>query len=604
MGPSGPSSAAVLKRTEEGRKLLLRSCETLPAAKKLARLAYAGGDLRQCLGHFEEQLRQALARHTMPSAWTLQMLAKLPWVPPDGELTAVAQLVEQLFDQQPSNRVALMSVLQAMGPAARFAADDLQRLLQTKDLGNGERPWIENAASTLLAIGIRDPVDAWLRTLPPDGDLNRFSVGSELLYEAWATLLTERVLEATDAELAAACTRWKLHARHLRPERRGAVAMRLLAHAEATGAPAMSFTQGWLVGDLGDGAHAQLAAFFARRMALGIRPDPLSEAVASRLLPSYPDLAIKAMRDGLARIPQTLDACNFHDPAPLDKQRVAAVAADLIALAGACPDRIPTAAPSPALPGETDPDLGTHVGGILARAGVAPLDTILPLLDEVRTRFFALALLNALGARADAAVDAVERLAASDDGRFQRQAAYSLTCLGPRGVLRLGALVDTRPQLLCFLVSALDSSDDVCATAASALLRLRFEPDQQTALKLRQRMQRCTDKKANSLVMLLLIGADQRASDEDWLKVMDFEPAVIRQRAVQALGKSAAGPLQLGAIVELLDDPDTGVRAAALESLLATPERIATCRRPLEEFANAAEPSVAARVREALSKQR
>ena len=135
--------------------------------------------------------------------------------------------------------------------------------------------------------------------------------------------------------------------------------------------------------------------------------------------------------------------------------------------------------------------------------------------------------------------DCAERLAARDDERFQQPAGDTLACLGPHGVLRLAGLVATRPQLLCFLVRALDSSDDVCAAAASALLQLQFVPDQKTALTLRERMQRRRDKKTISLVMLLT--ADQPASDQEWLKVMDLEPAVLRQRAVQTLGRSASG---------------------------------------------------------------
>ena len=597
-----PHVVEVLMRVEAGRQLLLQRTGDLPAEQRLAILATARGDLRPYLGDLEEQVRQAVARGSMPHASTMEILTKLPWTDPAADLAALQLLVEQLWQAQP-NRPPLQPLLQAMGPAAHFATGDLVGMLQTKDSGRGEMQRAENAATTLLAIGIPDPVDAWLRALPPNGDLNRFSSGSDLLEKAWATLLTQRVLEATDAELAAACTPWLRHARRLRPEQRGAVAVRLLAHAEAAGTPAVSVTQGWLDGELGVEAYTQLAAFFARRKALGIRPDPLSEAVASRLLASYPDLAVEALRDGLARVPQTLGACDLHQQSPFNKQRIAAVAAKLIELAVACPDRA-DAAMSMSGSGNPDVHLGIYAGRILARAGAAPLDTILPLLDEAGTRSFALALLSELGALAAAAVDAVEPLAASDDERFQRHAAQTLARLGPRGVLRLGGLVATRPQLLCFLLGALHSNDEDCAAAVSVLLQLHLVPDLNTAELLRQRLQRCTDKKANSLVMLLLLTTGQRASDEDWLKVIDFEPAVIRQRAVQALGKSAAGPLQLGAIVELLDDHDASVRAVALDALLATPEHVAMCRRPLEEFAATAEAAVAARVRAALSTPR
>jgi hypothetical protein len=47
-----------------------------------------------------------------------------------------------------------------------------------------------------------------------------------------------------------------------------------------------------------------------------------------------------------------------------------------------------------------------------------------------------------------------------------------------------------------------------------------------------------------------------------------------------------------------------GVRAAAIETLLATPERTADCRRALEDFAANAEAGVALRVREALATRR
>jgi hypothetical protein len=397
--------------------------------------------------------------------------------------------------------------------------------------------------------------------------------------------------------------------------------MRLLAHAEVTGERAISVTQGWLAGELGAEAEAQLAAFFARRKALRIRPDPLAETIAAALLASVPALAIQAMRDGLVRIPQTLQACGLEDRAPVASQRVAAVASDLVELAASCPDRVTVSAGPMARPGETDPYLGAYAGRVLARAGAAPLDKIVPLLDEARTRLFALALLRELGTRAAAAAEAVERVAASGEARtgrdgeatfqtdhkarFQRDAAETLAGLGPRGLVRLGALAAARPEMLYILVRALNSNDDDCAAAASALIQLHFTPNEEASKRLlRERLQRCNDKKASSLLMLLLLGSGEPASDQDWLKVLDLEPAVLRKRALQTLGKSAAGPLQLGAVVELLDDSDASVRAVALESLLATPERVATCRRPLEDFAATAEASVAARVREALSTRR
>jgi hypothetical protein len=210
--------------------------------------------------------------------------------------------------------------------------------------------------------------------------------------------------------------------------------------------------------------------------------------------------------------------------------------------------------------------------------------------------------LRALGAHAAGAAEAVERVAASDK-QPRSDAVRTLACLGPLGLVRLGGLAAERPDLVSLLVQALHSNDDDCAAAASALLQLHYVPTEETCKGLRERLQQCTDRKASSFLMMLLLRADQPASDQDWLKVISLEPAV-RQRAVQALGRSASGPLQLGAIVELLDDSDANVRAVALKTLLANPARIAMCRRPLEEFAATAEASVAARVREALATPR
>jgi hypothetical protein len=88
---------------------------------------------------------------------------------------------------------------------------------------------------------------------------------------------------------------------------------------------------------------------------------------------------------------------------------------------------------------------------------------------------------------------------------------------------------------------------------------------------------------------------------KDWLGIASIEPAILRQRAVQALADRADGALPCCVLAELLDDVDGGVRTAAVTALLAQPERVALCRRPLEEFAAKAEPEVAARIRAALA---
>jgi len=599
-----PDLFEAVAHTEAGRELLLQHCRDLPVERQLAVVATAGGDLRPFVGLLEQRVQQAMSRNKMPPEATLAILARLPWTDPGADLTTLRGLVEQLW-KNPLDRPRLGPVLRVMGPAAHFAVDDLVSLLQTKDRSSGE-----SAAAMLLAIGVRDPVVAWLHTLPPD---LQWSAEDDALELAWADILTSRVLAALDADLAAAFERWYPHARRLPPERRGAVAMRLLAHAEASGALAVPVNAGWLAGDLGAAAEAQLAAFFARRKALGIRPDPLAETIAAPLLTNVPELAIEAMRDGLARVPQTLKECHIDRQAPIARQRVAAVAADLIEVVAACGDHVMTPAPIPeaiarrrreAGSADVHPNLGFYTGKILARAGAAPVDKILPLLDDASTRLFALVLLRELGAHAAAAAEAVARIAVKDGEPWQRDAARTLASLGPRGLLHLGDVVATRPQLLDFLVGALYSSDEDCVAAASALLQLHYLPNEETSRTLRERLQHCTDRKTSSFIMMLLLGSGQPASDQDWLKVADLEPAVLRRRAVQTLGKSATGPLQLGAIVELLDDTDASVRAAALETLLAKPERIKTCRRPLEEFAATAEAAVATRIREALSAPR
>jgi hypothetical protein len=173
-----------------------------------------------------------------------------------------------------------------------------------------------------------------------------------------------------------------------------------LAHAEATGALAVPANAGWLAGDLGAAAEAQLAAFFARRKALGIRPDPLAEAIAAPLLTKCSRTRHSKPCETVWRaVRQTLKECHIDRQAPIARQRVAAVAADLIEVVAACGDHVMTPAPIPeaiarrrreAGSADVHPNLGAYTGKILARAGAAPVDKILPLLDDASTRLFAL----------------------------------------------------------------------------------------------------------------------------------------------------------------------------------------------------------------------
>jgi hypothetical protein len=178
--------------------------------------------------------------------------------------------------------------------------------------------------------------------------------------------------------------------------------------------------------------------------------------------------------------------------------------------------------------------------------------------------------------------------------------------LGPRGLLHLGDVVATRPQLLDFLVGALPlerrglrrGSQRAAATALPA-----ERGDQQNTARAAAALH---DRKTSSFIMMLLLGFGASRVGSGLA-----EGGRPRTRGAASTGRANArqiGDRPAAARSHRRAARRHGTRACAppaLETLLAktgTESRHAAA--PLEEFAATAEAAVATRIREALSAPR
>ncbi|MCA8963711.1 MAG: hypothetical protein KDC48_02435 [Planctomycetes bacterium] len=565
--------ARCLLQFPEGQAAMIRHAPQLPAERRMALLAAAGAGMFEHRATIAAQLRVAVAQPQ--GALVLAGVAELPWRTRAAELTEIAELVRLLWLQGPARRAQLLPLIGAMGPAAEFATDDLAGMLR----GDGTEARL--AADALLANGHAEPVKAWLRELvskpAPRPAL------APALQIAMGDVVAELAAEAADDQIAQLFAH--VSDQHLSMRARTDLDLRLLALAEAQGLPALERI-GWLRGKLDPAAEPAFAAFLKRRAANGGFADSLQQRVAGHLFASYPRLCLDAVRDGLVAGGVVINRC-----ADLrDVGRIAAVGDQVLEFAAR----------------DHHTGAGEAIGEMLARLPNPPVAKVVGLLGDASTQHLALRVLLGLGPKGAPALDAVEAIVASRDDGVRFLAAKILTAIGPAGITRLGELVRQSPELVGALDAVLASGDAASVgSVASVLLSLPpGEPNEARANAIRGAIARLSDHKVRALLTLALLRFANEGLDRDWLGVAGIEPAVVRRRAITGLSGGALTLLQLGALVELLDDLDPGVRTAAATALLADPTRVAACRLPLEEYAQRQDldPAEAAAVRKALAK--
>jgi hypothetical protein len=522
----------------------------------------------------------------------LWLLAQ-PWSDRGADLAA-ARMAARLLWQRASadQREYLHPLLRVMGPHADFAADDL-----AADLARRPARVPGQAADTLVAIGRADKVREWLQRLPIESPPQYGPNVDKLVHEVWAARLMGTFVECADAEVEARSAALLPHWSGLTAAHRDAVFLRLLAHAEANGGRVADHLAS--MQPLSESACASVEAFFARRRALPNRPDAVAEAVARTVFPSVPDLVLPALREGMVRFEGCLQFADVREA----KAPIRAIADQLVDAAAATRERAMLTSVRLAGPAETDPQLGALLGRVLHDAGVAPIERLLAHLADPDTRQFALATLEALGPAAAAAVDPVVGLIENPQEPLRVRAAHVLARLGSNGVLRLCACVDRDPTLLSVLTYAVTQGDDASRAEVARWLGLMPRQGSEPLVEaLKQKMPSTVDEHSRVAMVLALLQYEYTPTRRDWLDLINYRTAVIRRRIVDAYAPHARDLLAWGVLAELLADDDPGVRAAAAAALLAAPERITACRRPLAEFAAVAPAELAARIRTAVAK--
>jgi hypothetical protein len=566
-----------------GQQVLLRAEPTSP-----------GGDLAALSKLVTTATQQVRAGKAVESL-DLRALDNLPWRERPEALAPLAEQIAELWHAVPATqRDGLFQLVSRMGPLAGFAVPDFAAQLTAQSVRG------EIVAQSLIDLGRQDLVRTWLQQLPPErwSGMHNPEV-ARLAAECAAEHFAARFVEAPDAALPALWRELSRGLPGLSAADRDAVAIRLLAYREAN--PAGSWV-GSLVDlgpSLGDAARTNFAAFLARRKALPQRPDPLAEAVVCETFPALPELGTAAMRDGLVRVVAVLGAMQANAVSP----DLVKVANELIDIVDACGERADVSRGLLPVPGTTDPYLGHLLGNLFARAGVAPVDAVVKKLADAPSREFALALLGELGGAAQGASLAVAALAADATQVERVQVMQVLVRLGVPGTEQACRLAEKDPELRPLLFAVVADGDDARRLTAARWLATQPSLEADRLLPaLQQGLRRSKDAPTRAALTLLLLQQKNRVLvAKDWLGIASIEPAILRQRAVQALADRADGALPCGVLAELLDDVDGGVRTAAVTALLAQPERVALCRRPLEEFAAKAEPEVAARIRAALA---
>jgi HEAT repeat protein len=240
---------------------------------------------------------------------------------------------------------------------------------------------------------------------------------------------------------------------------------------------------------------------------------------------------------------------------------------------------------------------------VLRAAGAAPVASLVVRLGDPDTREFALAALSVLGPTATAASPHVAALLSDSLPPERLGLAFGLGRLGADGVQRLGPFVEHDPTLLPALLQVLPDGDDPSRAAAARWLATLQLPDFTTvAAALQTALPQTRDEAAREALVFALLHCAWTPTPNDWLGLPNWDAAEVRQRLAASFAPFARGPLEWGVLAELLDDDNAGVRAAAAAALLAAPERVEACRRPLAEFAAKAPEELAAKVRAALGR--
>jgi hypothetical protein len=526
--------------------------------------------------------------------WRQQLLQleRLPWRQRPTELDAPREAAKALWQQlEGHERNSMLPLLQAMGPLAAFAADDLATQLEAEHT--------TQCASVLIAIGRIELVRQWLQGLPIE-HIPRLDghEGAALVESVWAPRLAAQFAESADADVLPRVQALLPYRHALSAQERDAVAIRLLAHAEAH-PHGSALWQLRSLPPIGDHAGAQFAASYARRRAQPIRPDPFAEALAHLTMTAFPDLAAAAMRDGLVRCATVLEAVQIEGPNAAIQQH----AATLVAAVASSRERCLTHVPREVRDGEVDPQLGALLGSMLHRAEAAPIEALQQLLDDPDTREFALAALTCLGSAAEPASAAVAAWLGAAAPEERLRLAHALVRLGRSGVQRLGTFVDQDPALLPAMLAAFSLGDEPVRTAAVRWLGSGgLQPSTAVRESLTAALSTSRNHEERAAILLTLLQQGHAPTQRDWLELANWRSAALRQRLVNDYAPHADGPIAWGVLAERLDDEDPGVRSAAVTALLAAPERIAACRRPLAEFAATAPPELASRIAAALAR--
>ena len=532
-------------------------------------------------------------------------LRELPWQETGNDLYRLQSVIRKLWEQADDTRRRLyLPLLSACGRDASFAATDLFKMW-VQSSSNQSPSNRTDIAEALLAAGQREFVL---------GKLDHFGLGaldqrdpnrekSKRLHALRLERDLIRCVNSASDEFLVRLGRlpvaspsrdgrkyWGMKYRGLLPAQRSAIAKRLLLELEETKNPEITRYLEELGGEFGGEFDASIddamTAFYERRRTFDQGVDPLAEAVAQATAYCLPDLLAKGMRRGVVP-PRVLK--NLRKAPTTARARWLAAVPDLVSVAGANPHA----------------GFGTLLGSLWAAVGIDPSEALLPLLAEPRTVSFALHALTQLRDLPPEAIDVLAPLLDTADQGQRDLVLDLLLCQGERGL----ALVSNPELVPAATVGAramfLLRQDLRRASALLHCLALHpeFLPTIET-LGSSYTTDTCADWQVHRDRLLCLTARHLQASDRDWLWLATVAEAELRRQFVDSVPKQRTlSPIACGVLVELLDDEDSGVRAAACNQLLAVRERAILCRRPLSEYA-AKTPEVAARVREVLDSER
>lgn len=573
----------LLARTPEGSRALRLEANRTRDDSILGAIAVAGSDPLPFVPVAEQRLRELQRSARLPqmpshggSRALQQFLACLPWSTGSRELDTLRQLLQELWQQTPAaQRRTLVPLVAACGPGAAFAGDEIAAMLRPT-----RNAWDGAMAEALLAMGRGEDVARIFEGRPlPSGERG------SLLAAADAERRFEACLEAPARTFLP--TVRSLEVSTLDSRQRTLLAARLLRHIETTGHrdAAANFEVLW--GPFDASIDGEFASFLARRSAGGAKPDLLAEAVVHWTFRALPDHGAAALRCGLV---PTRVAVEANRRIPLDPTRLGKALPHLLAVALTQPDGA----------------LAHAIGPWLAEAGLVPLEMLCETLAHPASTATGLRILAGLGPPAAAAVEKVHPLLASPDPELRALTTRTLVRLGPDGVEHVTRLAANDRALRETLVSFLVYEDGQTLAAIARWLAGQpgeWRPRELQCLRLA--LDRARDGEARGWLGQLQTDLGVTVHGQDWLQLGLVEPAAMRAQLVSRFARSTQlSPVALGALAECLFDPDPAVRAAAVEALLADPQRTRTCRIALREFAATASPSLAERIHAALAAAR